>query len=95
MIIEKSDLLLVKKSLQQNIGRSVRLVSRHGRKKAIVSRGTIESIYPCIFTIRLDSNGSDLPKNNLVSYSYADVLTKTIELALIKTPVKNPDAVTA
>ena len=95
MIIEKSDLLLVKKSLQQNIGRSVRLVSRRGRKKAIVSRGTIESIYPCIFTVRLDAAGSDNAETTLVSYSYADVLTKTIELALIKQPVKNPDAVTA
>lgn len=95
MIIEKSDLLLVKQSLQQNIGRQVRLVSRHGKKKAVVSRGTIESIYPCIFTVRLNNDCSEPTQNNIVSYSYADVLTKNIELALIRPTIKSHDAVTA
>lgn len=92
MLIKKSDLLQVKQSLQKNIGRQVRLVSRHGRKKAVVSRGTIESIYPCIFTVKLDSDYENLHQNNIVSYSYADILTKNIEIALIKLPVKDHSA---
>ena len=93
-MIEKSDLIQVKNSLSQNIGRTVRLTSKRGRKKISVCRGVIENIYPCIFTVRLDnSDFNESDRNQTVSYSYADVLTKNVEIVLIRTAPK--EAVTA
>lgn len=83
-MIAKNDLLEVKKSLQQNIGRAVKLTSKRGRKKTVVRRGVIESIYPCIFTVKLDNIIDENGEKRRVSYSYADVLTKNVELALIR-----------
>ncbi len=83
LMIERNDLDKVKKSLQQNIGRKVRLTSKKGRKSAIVRRGVIENIYPSIFTIRLDRAADDT-ENRRVSFSYTDVLTKTVEIVMYK-----------
>ena len=83
-MIEKRDLLQVKKSLQQNIGRTVKLTAKRGRKKVVVRKGVIESIYPCIFTVKLDNVIDENGEKRRVSYSYADVLTKNVELALIR-----------
>lgn len=87
-MIEKSDLLQVKRSLQNNIGKKVRLTSKKGRKKEVVRQGIIESTYPSIFTIRLDNLPNDNGENRRVSFSYTDVLTKTVELVIFK-PAKN------
>ena len=93
-MIDKNDLLQVKKSLQQNIGRTVKLTSKRGRKKVVVRKGVIESIYPCIFTVKLDNIIDENGEKRRVSYSYADVLTKNVELALIRQSAPAP-AVTA
>ena len=93
-MIGKNDLLQVKKSLQQNIGRTVKLTSKRGRKKTVVRKGVIESIYHCIFTVKLDNIIDENGEKRRVSYSYADVLTKNVELALIRQPAEAP-AVTA
>ncbi len=91
-MIGKNELLQVKESLSQNIGRSVKLTSKRGKKKISVCRGVIENIYPCIFTVRLDDTSNSSVEHSCnrcqtVSFSYADVLTKTIEIALIRNPV--------
>ena len=83
-MIERNELASVKKSLQQNIGRKVRLTSKKGRKSAIVRRGVIENIYPSIFTVRLEKQPDDENESRRVSYSYIDVLTKTVEIAMYK-----------
>lgn len=84
IVIERNDLAMVKRSLQKNIGRKVRLTSKKGRKSAVVRRGVIESIYPSIFTVRLDALPDDIGENRCVSYSYTDVLTKAVEIAMYK-----------
>lgn len=83
-MIEKNDLAVVKRSLQKNIGRKVRLTSKKGRKSAVVRRGTIENIYPSIFTVRLEKLSEEDSDNRYVSFSYTDVLTKTVEIVMYK-----------
>lgn len=83
-MIEKSDLMQVKRSLQSHIGKKVRLTSKKGRKKAVVRQGVIESTYPSIFTIRLDNLPDDISENRRVSFSYTDVLTKSVEIVIYK-----------
>ena len=76
----KNDLVRIKSDLQDNIGSKVRLKSKQGRKQIIVRDGVIESTYPSIFTVKLDIQNDVPTSERLVSYSYTDVLTKSVEL---------------
>lgn len=78
-MIEKSDLFRIKKNLESNIGQRVRLTAKKGRKKSVIRQGIIESTYPSIFVIKLDNDNEMVRR---VSYSYTDVLTKTVELVV-------------
>lgn len=78
-MIQKADLFALKRSIDANVGKKVRLTSNKGRKKTEVKEGIIESSYPNIFIIKYE-NGQ-LP-SNFVSYSYTDVLTDSIELQI-------------
>ena len=81
---EKNDILMVKNALQGYIGRKVRLTSKKGRKKSVVRSGVIEGTYPSIFTIKLDNYPEDETENRRISFSYADVITKSVELVIYK-----------
>ncbi len=76
-MIEKTDLFKIKKSLESNIGQRVQLKAKKGRKKSIIRQGVIESTYPSIFVVKLDNEQESIRR---VSYSYTDVLTKSVEL---------------
>lgn len=76
----QNDLVKIKANLADNVGSKVRLKSKHGRKQIVIREGVIENTYPSIFTVKLD-NLDDIPTmERRVSYSYADVLTKSVEL---------------
>lgn len=80
-----NDICKVKGSLEKNIGQRVRLMSKKGRNKTTILLGTIESTHPSIFTVLLDNvQPLDATTCNRVSYSYTDILTKSIELTLCK-----------
>lgn len=70
----------IKSNLESNVGRRVRIVYGRGKRHKTVQNGIIEKTYPSIFVIKLDENF----KKERISVSYADVLTKTVQLALIK-----------
>ena len=76
------ELLQIKSSLERHIGRRVRLTSKKGRKKSLITKGVIESTYPSIFIVKLDAVPQQSLEDRRVAYSYTDVLTKTVELAL-------------
>lgn len=79
MYIQK-ELIGIKENLAENVGSKVKLKSKHGRKKVVVREGVIENTYPSIFTVMLDAEDDVVTSERRVSYSYADVLTKTVEL---------------
>ena len=81
---ERNDIMVVKQALQGYVGRKVRLTSKKGRKKSVVRQGVIESTYPSIFTIKLDNLPDDDSENRRVSFSYTDVITKSVELVIYK-----------
>jgi uncharacterized protein Veg len=68
----------IKRSLEQHVGQKIVVRTNGGRKKILESTGVIKEIYPSVFTIKLEKEAQQSAK--LVSYSYADVLTSTIEL---------------
>ncbi len=79
MYVQK-DLVKIKSDLADNVGNKVRLKAKRGRKQIIEREGVIESTYPSIFVVKLDTHNDIPTSERLVSYSYTDVLTKTVEL---------------
>jgi uncharacterized protein Veg len=66
----------IKKDLEFFVGSRVRLKANRGRNRIIEREGILESIYPNIFVVRLNERKIE----RKVSYTYADVLTETVEL---------------
>lgn len=83
-MVSKNAINKIKADLADNVGNKVKFASKKGRKKRVIRSGVIESIYPSVFVIRMDANEAVEAKERLVSYSYADVLTRAVELALCK-----------
>lgn len=76
----KNDVSQVRKNILQHVGSKVMLETNKGRQKSLTHSGIIENAYPSIFTILLDSSSTG-PKRT-VSYSYTDVLTKSVEITV-------------
>ncbi|KRN27908.1 hypothetical protein IV38_GL001747 [Lactobacillus selangorensis] len=53
------------------------VVAQAGRKKVTKRKGTLKETYPAVFVVDLDQDENSFEH---VSYSYADVLTKSIEI---------------
>lgn len=80
----KKELDKIKSDLKDNIGSKIRFASKKGRKKRTVRNGVIESTYANVFVIRIDSANEEETAERRVSYTYADILTRNVELALCK-----------
>lgn len=65
----------IKRDIESHVGERVTLKANGGRRKVFVNNGIIEKTYPSIFVIRLESD-----TQRTVTYSYSDVLTKTVQL---------------
>ncbi len=78
----QNDLVKIKSDLADNIGSKVRLTAKKGRKQVVTREGVIEGTYPSIFIVKLDTPDDFMASERRVSYSYADVLTKSVELII-------------
>ncbi|WP_070121535.1 biofilm formation stimulator Veg [Bacillus marinisedimentorum] len=67
----------IKSSLDQNLGKRLTLKANGGRRKTIERSGVLAETYPAVFIVELDQSQNAFER---VSYSYADVLTETVEL---------------
>jgi uncharacterized protein Veg len=79
MAVRRSALDLIKRDLEACIGKHVKLRANRGRRKVVEAEGILEQTYPKVFVIRLDDESSPIKR---MSYSYADVLTETVELVI-------------
>lgn len=70
-------LLDIKRILDSNLGKRLTLKANGGRRKTIERSGVLAETYPSVFIIELDQQENSFER---VSYSYADVLTETVEL---------------
>ncbi|MBE7012324.1 MAG: Veg protein [Ruminococcaceae bacterium] len=80
----KKELDKIKSDLEDNIGSKIKFASKRGRKKRTVRNGVIEGTYANVFVIKVDSLNEEETAERRVSYTYADILTKNVELALCK-----------
>ncbi|MEI5909616.1 Veg family protein [Bacillus spongiae] len=67
----------IKKALDSNLGKRLMLKANGGRRKTIERSGVLTETYPAVFVVELDQEENAFER---VSYSYADVLTETVEL---------------
>ncbi|GAB6099743.1 Veg family protein [Halanaerocella petrolearia] len=74
----------IKSDLDSFVGEEVTLKANQGRRKIIQREGVLESTYPKVFVVRVE--GSQTPQR--MSYSYADVLTETVEVEIKENEMK-------
>jgi len=71
----------IKQGLDCRIGKRLKLKANGGRRKTIVRSGILAETYPSVFIVELDQDENAFER---VSYSYADVLTETVELKFLE-----------
>ena len=71
-------LIEIKQGLESHIGKPLRLKANGGRRKTIERCGILAETYPSVFIVELDQDENAFER---VSYSYADILTETVELS--------------
>jgi uncharacterized protein Veg len=74
----KNTLLDIRKELEIHVGKMIKLRANRGRRKSYEKIGVLENTYPSIFVVRVDEEHY----HQRFSFSYADVLTETVELCL-------------
>ena len=70
----------IKHALDSNLGKRLLLKANGGRRKTVERFGTLSETYPAVFVIELDQDENAFER---VSYSYADVLTETVQLTFL------------
>lgn len=78
MAVRRNTLEAIKSDLESCVGRRVRLKANRGRRKVIEAEGVLEKTYPKVFVVKLDQQSAV----KRMSYTYADVLTETVELTI-------------
>lgn len=79
--MEKITLCRIRKCLQNNIGNRVKVTVKKSRNKTFILDGIIENTHPSVFTVQLVAE-TDTTYQKRVSYSYSDLLTKSVELVI-------------
>lgn len=67
----------IKKVLDSNLGKRLLLRANGGRRKTIERSGVLAETYPSVFVVKLDRDRHAFDR---VSYSYADILTETVQI---------------
>ena len=70
----------IKTVLDNQLSRRLTLKANSGRRKTIERSGFLAETYPSVFVVQLDQQEDTFQR---VSYSYADILTETVELTFL------------
>ncbi|GAB2719033.1 biofilm formation stimulator Veg [Paenibacillus thermoaerophilus] len=77
----RNALMDIKRSLEAHVGEKIMLRADGGRRKTIERTGVLEETYPSVFIVKLDEEQNAFKR---VSYSYADVLTDSVQVTICK-----------
>ena len=69
-----TDIANLKTDINDKIGQKIIVKGSLGRSKSFEKEATIEKAYPNIFVIKYEE------ENRNVTYSYTDILTRTVEV---------------
>lgn len=75
----KNALVDIRRDLENHVGEKVWLKANRGRRKTVIREGVLESTYPYHFLVKLNDEKHAV---KVISISYADVLTQTVELSI-------------
>ena len=64
-------------TLDSHVGQRLTLKANSGRRKTVERSGVLAETYPSIFVVQLDQEENAFER---LSFSYADILTETVEL---------------
>ncbi len=78
--MKQLDLNSVRRAVGNHVGSRVKIRSNRGRHRVEIAEGIISETYPSIFTIQLVDCVDEGTKT--MSVSYADILTKEVQLML-------------
>ncbi len=76
-MVAKDVLFEIRKKIESHLGEKIKLRANRGRRKTYEKEGVLESTYPSIFIVKVNENNYF----QRLSFSYADVLTETVELS--------------
>ena len=74
---QKTQLDLIRETVKNQIGTNIKIVSKRGKRQIVTRMGVITNAYPGIFVVKVFENNN---RESFVSYSYSDILTKTVRL---------------
>jgi uncharacterized protein Veg len=77
VILLVDSLSAIREKVSQYRGSRVFYKAANGRRKAEARQGIILEAYPSLFTLFVES------QNSTVSFSYADILTREVELKIL------------
>lgn len=80
-MVAKNALRDIKRNLEGYLGEKIKLRANGGRRKTIERSGILEEVYPSVFIVKLDQEQHAFKR---VSYSYADILTESVELTVCR-----------
>jgi len=83
-MICRSDITNLKTDIGDMIGQKVIVKGSLGRSKTFEKEATIQKAYPNIFVVKYEDNERN------VTYSYTDILTKTVQLDVFDGENYNP-----
>ena len=83
-MICRSDIANLKTDILEKVGQKIIVKGSLGRSKAFEKEATIEKAYPNIFVVKYEEN------NRNVTYSYTDVLTRTVEVEVFDGEAYSP-----
>ena len=73
-MIYPTDIENLKSDIGEKIGQKIIIKGSLGRNRPFEKEATIQKAYPSIFVVKYDENQRN------VTYSYTDILTRTVEL---------------
>ncbi len=73
-MICRNDIANLKTDINEKIGQKIIVKGSLGRSRSFEKEATIEKAYPNIFIVKYEENDRN------VTYSYTDVLTRTVEV---------------
>ncbi|MCI9525908.1 MAG: hypothetical protein HFH37_03170 [Lachnospiraceae bacterium] len=80
MAVRQADIDKVRASVLGQLGNRVMIQLDRGRNRVDIQEGVIQGAYPSVFTILIDEDEKKPPQ--LLSFSYADILTRDIRMKL-------------
>ncbi len=83
-MIYRDDITNLKTDIDEKVGQKIIVKGTSGRSKIFEKEATIEKTYPNLFVVRYDEN------NRNVTYSYTDILTRTVEVKVFDGQSYNP-----